>query len=109
MIVREDDPGAVVAQSIGDDLAEREFGLYLVALVAGNMEAPCLFIDMCDPEAFPARIGFGEAASEKLSRHREAIKFQRKFGTLIPHADLSMHGRRPGPLEPCPKWTAALD
>ena len=43
-------------------------------------------VDMGDPQAFPRRVGVGEAAGEKSLGRGEAVELQREFGTLIPHA-----------------------
>jgi hypothetical protein len=53
--------------------------------VARNVKAVRPFVNVRDPQAFALGIGFGEAAGEKGLGRREAVKFQRVFGTLIPH------------------------
>ena len=70
---------------VQDDLPDWECGAALVALMARDVEAPCLVVDMRDPKALPPRISFGEAAREKVTRRRQAVELQREFGTLIPH------------------------
>ena len=58
----------------------------LVALMARQMEAARLIVDMRDPQAFAARIGVGEAAREEGPGCGQPVELQREFGTLIPHA-----------------------
>ena len=85
MIVGEDDAGAAVRGGIGDDRADREFGAALIALMARQVEAARLVIDMGDPQAFARGIAVGDAAGEERLGSGKPIEFQREFGTLIPH------------------------
>jgi len=43
-------------------------------------------IEMGDPQALTAGVELGDAACKEGARGGEAIKCQRRFGTLIPHA-----------------------
>ena len=67
-------------------VAQREVGAGLVARIARQMQAARVVIDMRDPQALARRIAVGETAGEKFAGGGEAVEFQRKFGTLIPHA-----------------------
>jgi hypothetical protein len=86
MIVREHDPGAAVSNRVRNDLADRESCLSLVALVARDMEAVRLIVDMRHPQGLAARILFCEAPGEEITSSRETIELQWKFGTLVVHA-----------------------
>jgi hypothetical protein len=83
--VREDDAGASVRGGVRNDLAHREVGAGLVAVVARQVEASRLIVDMSDPEALARWIGVGEAAGKEGLSGGEAVELERKFGTLIPH------------------------
>ena len=97
-----EDAGASMLGGIDDDFPYRKVRSALVASVAGDMEAARLVVDVRDPEAFEARVVFGEATGEKVPCSREAIEFQGKFGTLIPHDCLTMGQQGWLPLEPRP-------
>ena len=86
MIVGQDDPGAAMHCSIGDDRADREVGAALIALVARHVQAIRVLVDMGDPQAFARRVGIGEAAGKKAPSRLESVDPQREFGTLISHA-----------------------
>jgi hypothetical protein len=75
---------------IGNDLADREGGACLIALMGRDVEAVRVAIDVCDPQLLPAGIIFREATGEKLAGGREAVELQREFGALIPHTEGSM-------------------
>ena len=55
MIVGQNDPGAAVLGGVGDDRPEREIGAGLVAVMAGQVEASRMVIDMRDPQALTPR------------------------------------------------------
>jgi hypothetical protein len=85
MVVGENDTGAPVRYCIGDDFAQREVGAILASVVAGYMQATCLLINVSDPQMLATRVFFGQTAGEVGLRGGEAVKFQRRFGTLITH------------------------
>lgn len=87
MIVSKQNAGTVTPGGVGDDCLQRKVRAGFVADVARNVEAPRLFIDMGHPQAFPIRVAIGDATGEKLTRGGKAIELQRKFGTLISHAN----------------------
>ena len=82
----EDDPGAAMLGSVGDDITERKAGPGLVAFVAREMQAPSLLIDMRNPEKFTPRIAIGHTARKESPGRGEPIELEWKFGTLIAHA-----------------------
>ncbi len=92
VVVRQDNAGAAMMDGIGDDLAQGKVGAGFVAIVAGQMEAPGLIVDMGDPQAFAEGIAIRHAAGEEGPRGGEAVKFQRGFGTLIPHPAIGTRG-----------------
>ena len=49
------------------------------------MKSMPLVVDVSYPQGLAPFVRFGKAAGEELSRRREAIELQRKFGTLITH------------------------
>jgi hypothetical protein len=51
----------------------------------GDVEAPCFFIDVSDPEVLAARVPFRQAAAKEFACGSQAIELHRKIGTLIPH------------------------
>jgi hypothetical protein len=87
------DRGAAVRGGIEDDLADRYVGPGLVALVAGDVKAARMIVDMCDPQAFPARVSFGQAAPKEFAGGGKAVELERKFGTLIAHGGFGTSAR----------------
>jgi hypothetical protein len=85
VIMRKDDPGAAVKRSVGDDLPGGKLHARFVALVARQMDAARLIVDMRDPQAFNGRIAIGETPGEEMLGSGKAIKLEREFGTLEPH------------------------
>lgn len=67
MIVGEDDSSTSVERGIGDDLAEREVGPAFVTIMAGQVNAPGLVVDMGNPDMFGGGVTLGEAIGEKPS------------------------------------------
>ena len=100
MVVGEHKARAPVRRGIGDDLPDRERRAGLIAVVASEMEAVRLIVEVGDPQAFAPRIFFRKAAGEEGPRRFDAIELQREFGTLIPHsfqlcvAALTAHSNR---------------
>ena len=85
MVVGKHDRGATVRGSIEDDLADRNVGSGLVALVAGDVKAARMIVDMRNPQTFPARVSFSEAAPEEFAGGGKTVELERKFGTLVAH------------------------
>lgn len=77
MVVREDHACAVMNRRIGNDLAKRKLGPAFIAVMARQMDAPRLIIDMSDPDMFQGRVGLGEAIGEKSPGRFEAVETQR--------------------------------
>ena len=86
MIVGEHETGTAMLGGISDDCADWKVSAAFVALVAGQMEASRLIIDVSDPQTFAFRCCFAEAAAEERLGGCKPIELQRVFGTLIPHA-----------------------
>lgn len=85
-----EDAGAAMLGCIDNDFLYRKVRSAFVARVAGDVEAPRLVVDVRYPETFEAGVVFGKAAGEKVTCGREAVEFQGKFGTLIPHDNQTM-------------------
>ena len=85
VVVGKDDSGATLNGGVGDDVPQRKRRSRLVALVARQVHAARLIIDMGDPQAFATGIGIGEATRKECARGGKAVQLQRKFGTLISH------------------------
>jgi hypothetical protein len=102
MVVGEHNPRAPVLGRVGNDLAQREAGAGQVAVVAGEMEAPRLLVDMSDPQTLAARVGVFETAGEEGLGRGETVELQREFGTLIPHSRDVIRAGISGLLEPGP-------
>jgi len=83
MVVGQDHAGAAVPRRVGNDLADRQFRAAIVAIMARQMDATCLVVDMSDPQMFLGGVGLGKAVSEESPRRVEAIEAQRGFGTLM--------------------------
>ena len=69
MVVGEDQAGAAVDRRVGDDRAQRELGAAGIALVAGEVEAARLIVDMRDPQAFA---GGSASAKQPAKKPRAA-------------------------------------
>ena len=91
--VAENDTRASAASSIGDDCVDGQGGLRLIAVMAAEVDAVQLLIDMGDEQALSSWIGFSEAAGEEIAGCCESVELERPFGTLMAHA-YSL-GRRP--------------
>ena len=74
MIVRKDDAGAAMHRSIGDDRAKREIGPNPVPLMARQVNAASLFVDVRDPQVLPRRVRVGDASGEEFARGRETVE-----------------------------------
>jgi hypothetical protein len=87
VVVREHNARAAMRRRVSNDLADREGGAALVSGMARHVQAARIIVDMGNPERFPPRVLFGEAAGKELPRCGHAVELQREFGTLIPHPD----------------------
>ena len=87
VIMGEDDAGAVMLDRVGQDFADGEVRARFLASMPGKVEATRLVVEMGDPDAFKAILGIGQAAGEEGPGGREAVEFQREFGTLVTHED----------------------
>jgi hypothetical protein len=85
MIVRKKDRGAPVVGRIDHDFAKGEIDAGCVPVVAREVQALRLVIEMRHPQAFTLLGLFGEAASEEVTGRGDARELQRNIGTLIPH------------------------
>jgi hypothetical protein len=74
MVVGEHDRGATVRGGIEDDLADRYLGPGLITLVAGDVKAARMIVDMCNPEDFAARVAFGQAAPQEFAGGGKAVE-----------------------------------
>src|SRR5205085_7194366 len=90
VIVREHDPGAAMLRRVGDDVAQRKRGAALIAVVAREVQAAGMLVDMGDPQEFAPGVAIGNAAGEESAGSGEPVEFEWKFGTLIPHAGKPM-------------------
>ena len=70
---------------VDDDISQREVDAAAIPVMPGQMEAVMLFIEVRDPQAFPAPVDLREAAGEEVPRCLRAIQLQRGFGTLMLH------------------------
>lgn len=86
MIVREDNARGAVVRGIGDDRAEREIGAGFVAGVARQVQAARVIVEVGDPQAFAGGVRIGDAAREEGARGGKTVELQRRFGTLVSHA-----------------------
>jgi hypothetical protein len=86
MIVGQNDPGTAVLGGIGDNRTKRKVRVILVALMAAQVQASRLIVDVRDPEALPPRFRLTETAAKERLGGCKPIELQRVFGTLIPHA-----------------------
>lgn len=77
MVVRQDHACAAVSCGVGNHVAEGKGGTANVAVMAGKVDAPCLIIDMRNPQMFFVRAGFGEAAGKEAPGGVEAVQLQR--------------------------------
>lgn len=85
MIVSQQDARAPVHRRVDHDRAEREIRSALVPIVVREMKAIQVVVDMGDPEPLTARIALRHAARKECAGGGEAVKLERKFGTLISH------------------------
>ena len=79
------DPGATVCRRVRDDFAQREVRARLVSIVASQVHAARIAVEVRDEQALPLGVRIGKAAGKKLPRAGEAIDHEREFGTLISH------------------------
>jgi hypothetical protein len=86
MIVGKNDSRAAMRRGGGDDFTDREDGACFVAFVTRQVEAVRRVINMRDPQRLATGVLLRETTGEKFASGRKAIKLQREFGTLIPHA-----------------------
>ena len=57
----EKETGAAMRGCVGDDVTQRECRCVFAAIMAGQVEAPCVIVDVSDPEALIAAIKVREA------------------------------------------------
>lgn len=95
VIVSNEDRGAAVSRGIDDDRPQREVDAARVSLVARQVEAARLAVEMHYPQSLERRIGFSAAGLKELARAGDAIEDYRGFGTLIPHAPMLREPRLP--------------
>jgi hypothetical protein len=68
MVVRDEDPRAAVHRGVGDDVPEWKLHSGFIAGVRSYVKTPRLFVEMRDPQAFPSRVQFAEAARKERLR-----------------------------------------
>ncbi len=73
MVVGKDHARAAVDRGVGDNLPKRQIGPAKIAVMARQMNAARLVIDMGDPQMFPGRIGLGEAVGEEAPGRVQTI------------------------------------
>ena len=91
--MRQDNARAAVGGGIGDYVTKRQSGPADVAVMAGEVNAPRLFVDMRNPQMFLVRSGLGEATGKEAPGGVEAVQLQREFGTLMEHATALVQAR----------------
>ena len=74
MIMCQHDTGAAVLGRVEDDLPQRKMGARLIALMAGDVQATGLVVDMCHEQDLTSWVGLSEAAGEEPACGREAIE-----------------------------------
>ena len=77
VVVGEDHSGAAVCRCVGDDLAQREAGPAIIAVMPRKVDAPRPIVDMGDPQMFLGWIGLGEAIGEESPGRFETVETQR--------------------------------
>jgi len=85
VIVGEHNPGAAMHRGIANDLLQRKGRARFVTLVARNMEATRLLIDVRYPDALAVGIRIRHAAGKELPCCGKAVEPQGELGTLISH------------------------
>jgi len=98
MVVGQDQALAAMPRGVGDDGADRQFGAVGMAVVAAEVQAPRIVVDMGDPQMFLGRIGIGQAAREETACLLKSGKAQRGFGTLMEHGVNLCQGTGSGDL-----------
>ena len=86
VIVSHQDCRAAMLRGVDDDRPQGKIDAARVPLVARQMNAASLVVEVRDPQGLERGIGFCQAGLEELTRAGDAIQDDRDFGTLIPHA-----------------------
>ena len=86
VIVGEQDARAAMRRRIRHDRTKRNVRAARVAVVAGQMEAVRLAIDVRHPQTLSSGIGLGKAAGEEGAGRIESVQLERLLGTLIAHS-----------------------
>ena len=105
----EHDPRAAVRGSIGNDPRNWQIVGRFIAPMAGKVEAARLLVDMRYPQAVGTRVAFCKASGKKIASGVQAVKLQRKFGTLVAHSSRTNGRAKSLLVEPHPNWTSILD
>ena len=95
VVMGQDEPGAAVAGGVGDHLPHGQRCAAIVAVMARQMDAARLIVEVGDPQMFLGRITFGKAAGEEAAGRIKAVEQQRGFGTLMKHGVRVHGGGRP--------------
>ena len=77
VVMRQDDARAAVRGGVADYVAEGKGGTANVAVMAGEMDAPRLVVDMGDPQMFAVGTGLGKARGEETPGRLEPVQLQR--------------------------------
>jgi hypothetical protein len=85
MIVRQDQAPGAVARRIGDNGADRHFSAVDAAVMARQVHAAYIVVDMRDPQMLLGGVRLGETAGEEAVRLLQSVETQRGFGTLMEH------------------------
>ena len=65
VIVGKDHARAAVGRCVGDDLAQREAGPAIIAVMPRKVDAPRLIVDVGDPQMFLGWVSLGEAIGKE--------------------------------------------
>jgi hypothetical protein len=90
--VGKDQPGTAQRRRHGNDVADRKGRAACIALVARQVQAPALLIEMGDEQMFFSVVTLGETSCEEALRCAAVSNLQGWFGTLKLHRALVAHG-----------------
>lgn len=77
VIMGQDQPGGSVAGGIREQLPERESGAAFITVVAAQVNASCLVVEVGNPQVLSRRVTFGKAAGEEALGRDEAVQSKR--------------------------------
>lgn len=94
VIVRQDNASAPQPCGVDDDVPNREFDRFRLALVTFDVEATGRGIDMSYPKPFPRASPRLEAPREEAARSFLAVEDRGVLSALEPHAPILVPARR---------------